>query len=337
MLDVARLAGVSLQTVSRVINGGTVAAETRERVLDAIRMLDYRPNSAARALVTGQTRTIGVISFDTIFHGPASTLLAIEQEAHAQDYFISIVSPVSDDAATVQDAVKRLRAQGVAGILVVAAHVRAMSAVLRFADDLPLVVVGSRHHDFPAVEIDQEAGAVLATTHLLEAGHETVFHLAGPADWQEANERVNGWRATLRAAGAKLQEPLRGDWTARSGYELADEILSRRDVTAVFAANDQMALGLLRAAHEAGRSVPDDLSIVGFDDIDEALYLTPPLTTVRQPFSDLGRQSFSLLLREVSEGRDVEQPTPLNPELVIRASTAQAPRATASSARNARA
>lgn len=324
MSDVARLSGVSLQTVSRVINGGAVAADTRERVLDSIRVLDYRPNSVARALVTGRTRTIGVISFDTRFYGPASTLLAIEQAAHARDYFIIIVSPASDDAPTVQDAVKRLRGQGVEGILVVSAHAQAMSTVLRFADDLPLVVVGSRHHHFSAVEIDQEAGAVLATRHLLDAGHETVFHLAGPADWREANERIGGWRSTVVAAGATLYEPPRGDWTARSGYELADQILSRRDITAVFAANDQMALGLLRAANEAGRSVPEDLSIVGFDDIDEALYLTPPLTTVRQPFADLGRESLSLLLREIAEGCDIDQPTPLIPELVIRSSTSLA-------------
>ena len=319
--DVARLSGVSAQTVSRVVNDGTVAPDTRARVLDAIRLLDYRPNSAARALVTGQTRTVGVISFDTNFHGPASTLLAIEREAHARDYFITTISPVSDDAATLQDAVERLRAQGVEGVLLVAAHVRATSAVLRFTDDLPLVVVGSRHHDFPAVAIDQAAGAALATTHLLDAGHKTVFHLAGPAEWQEANERVSGWRSTVLACGAKLHPPLRGDWTARSGYDLASQVLSQREITAVFAANDQMALGFLRAAHEAGRSVPEDLSIVGFDDIDEAPYLTPPLTTVSQPFSDLGRQSFSLLLDEISEGRRISEPPLISPSLVIRSST----------------
>jgi DNA-binding LacI/PurR family transcriptional regulator len=322
MSDVARLAGVSHQTVSRVINGGIVATATRDRVLEAIRMLDYRPNSAARALVTGKTRTIGVISFDTTLHGPASTLLAIEQAAHSDEYFTSIASLRAIDPTSVRDAVHRLRLQGIEGILLIAPQVSAISAMLGLAADIPIVAVeAGPPHGFPVVAVDQEAGAVAATRHLLDAGHATVFHVAGPVDWEEANQRVSGWRSALLAAGAPVPDPLRGDWSARAGYELAAQLLSRRDVTAVFAANDQMALGLLRASHEAGLSIPQDLSIVGFDDITEAQYFTPPLTTVRQPFAEMGRQAFELLLREIAAGRRSEQRVVIGPELVVRASS----------------
>jgi DNA-binding LacI/PurR family transcriptional regulator len=136
----------------------------------------------------------------------------------------------------------------------------------------------------PVVTVDQVAGAAAATRHLLELGHRTVWHVAGPADWLEARQRVDGWMAALEAAGAAPPPLVAGDWSASSGYEIGKRLASVRDVTAVFAANDQMALGILRAMHEAGRDVPRDLSVVGFDDIPEAQFFTPPLTTVHQDF-----------------------------------------------------
>lgn len=322
MSDVARLAGVSLQTVSRVVNGGTVALGTRDRVLDAIRVLDYKPNSAARALATGRTRTIGLISLDTNHYGPTRTLVAIQQAAHEQEYFTTAVSLGSASPSSIQEGIGRLRLHGVEGILLVGPHLDAVRAMPRIADEIPIVAVGAGPQEGVAlVAVDHEAGAIEATRHLLDAGHTTVFHIAGPPDWDETRRRMTGWRSALMAAGATVIPPVSGDWSSRSGYELGRQVLSRQGITAVFAANDQMALGLLRAANEAGRSIPGDLSIVGFDDIPESAYLTPPLTTVRQPFTDLGHRAFEVLINEITDRSQTVDQIVINPELVVRSST----------------
>jgi DNA-binding LacI/PurR family transcriptional regulator len=324
MADVARVAGVSHQTVSRVINEADhVRPETRERVLRAMLELDYRPNSVARALVTGRSHTLGVVSFDTTLYGPASTLFGIERAAHAEGYFVSIVSVTSLDRASVLGAVERLRAQGVDGILIITPQDSAAEAVLHLPPDMPVVAVeAGPEGSVPVVAVDQLAGAAAATRHLLELGHRTVWHIAGPADWLEARQRVEGWAAALAEAGADAPPVLYGDWSARSGYELGKRLGTVRDVTAVFAANDQMALGLLRAVYEAGRQVPRDLSVVGFDDIPEAQFFTPPLTTVRQDFNEMGRQSLMLLLAEIAAANRASDRVVVEPELRIRESTA---------------
>jgi DNA-binding LacI/PurR family transcriptional regulator len=177
----------------------------------------------------------------------------------------------------------------------------------------------------PVATVDQVAGAAAATRHLLNLGHTTVAHIAGPTDWKEAEERIDGWRSVLELARAPVQPPLRGDWTPRSGYELAESLLATPDVTAVLVANDQMALGLLRRLHELGREVPRHLSVVGFDDIPEAAYFTPPLTTVRQDFAELGRRCLHLLLGRI-DGEEVPVRAVVAPELVVRGSTGAAPK-----------
>jgi len=326
MADVARLAGVSHQTVSRVINDSAhVRAETRARVLAAMRTLDYRPNPAARALVTGRSRTLGVVSFDTTLYGPASTLFAIEQAAHAAGYFITIVSLLAMDRASVLGAVDRLRVQGVDGILVITPQEGAAAAVANLPSAVPVVAVeAGRPGSVPVVAVDQFAGAVSATQLLLDLGHRTVWHIAGPRDFLEAQQRVEGWRATLSAAGAEAPPVLTGDWSPRSGYEIGRRLAEDPEVTAVFVANDQMALGVLRALHERGRSIPREISIVGFDDIPEAQYFTPPLTTVRQDFGEMGRSSLRLLLDLMRSDQAPSRLT-IAPELVVRRSTAPPP------------
>jgi DNA-binding LacI/PurR family transcriptional regulator len=326
MADVARLAGVSHQTVSRVINDSAhVRAETRARVLAAMRTLDYRPNPAARALVTGRSRTLGVVSFDTTLYGPASTLFAIEQAAHAAGYFITIVSLLAMDRASVLGAVDRLRVQGVDGILVITPQEGAAAAVANLPSAVPVVAVeAGRPGSVPVVAVDQFAGAVSATQLLLDLGHRTVWHIAGPRDFLEAQQRVEGWRATLDAAGAQAPPLLTGDWSPRSGYEVGRRLAEDPEVTAVFVANDQMALGVLRALHERGRSIPREISIVGFDDIPEAQYFTPPLTTVRQDFGEMGRSSLRLLLDLMQSGQPPSRLT-IAPELIVRRSTAPPP------------
>lgn len=329
MADVARRVGVSLQTVSRVLHDSPlVHHETRERVLDAMRQLDYRPSPAAQALVTGRSRLLGVVSFDTTLFGPASTLLGIERAAHEAGYAVTIASVHTLNRASLLAAIHRQRDQGVAGIVVIAPVKSAIAALRQLAPDVPVVAVGGGlDRSIPAVAVDQRGGAAAATRHLLDLGHRTVWHLAGPSDWLEAEQRIEGWRSALTTARAKIPPVLRGDWSAGSGYELAHELLRRSDVTAVFAANDQMALGLLRRIHEVGRDAPDKISVVGFDDIPEAAYFTPPLTTVRQDFAEVGRRCLRLLLARI-EGDATARSSRVvvASQLVLRESTAAASR-----------
>jgi DNA-binding LacI/PurR family transcriptional regulator len=328
MADVAKLAGVSHQTVSRVINDSAhVRPETKQRVLAAMRQLEYRPNPAARALVTGRSGTLGVVSFDTTLYGPASTLFAVEQAAHAAGYFITIVSLLVLDRTSVLGAVERLRVQGVDGILVITPQEGAADALVNLPAGVPLVAVeAGRPNSVPLVAVDQFAGAVSATQLLLDLGHETAWHVAGPRDFLEAQQRADGWRATLERAGAQVPPALVGDWSPASGYRVGQQLAADPDVTAIFVANDQMALGVLRALHESGREIPREVSIVGFDDIPEAQYFTPPLTTVRQDFGEMGRSSLRLLLELMRETDQPPQRVTIAPELVVRRSTGPPPR-----------
>jgi DNA-binding LacI/PurR family transcriptional regulator len=298
-----------------------VHRDTRERVLTAIRQLDYRPNLMAQALVTGHSRTLGVVSFDTTLYGPASTLLGIEQAAHGAGYAVSIASLQSLNRPSMLGAIDRLQGQGVEGIIVIAPQRSAVNALLHLSHRVPLVAVeAGPDESVPVVAVDQFAGAAAATRHLLDLGHRNVWHLAGPPDFLEAELRIAGWKATLKAAGIQPPPFIRGDWSARSGYEVGQRLIQQPEVTAVFVGNDQMALGLLRALHEAGRAIPKDISVVGFDDIPEAAYFTPPLTTIRQDFPEAGRRCLQLLVTLI-EARENPANVMVDPELVVRGST----------------
>ena len=329
MSDVAARAGVSHQTVSRVINGHPhVAPQTRERVEQAIRELGYRPNTAARALVTGSTRTLGFVTVNMNQYGPAQTLVGLEQAARAAGYSLAVTVLDEATAEAMRDAVDRFLAQSVDAVLALATYDDAAEALHLVHTPLPLVTVQSGGAvEEPAVGVDQVAGARLVTRHLLDLGHRTVHHVTGPADSQEARDRITGWRAELAAAGADVPVSVYGDWTPSSGYEAGRLLAARRrageDVTAVFLANDQMALGLLAALHEEGLEVPRDVSVVGFDDLPEAPYLTPPLTTVRQDFAELGHRAVELVLARLA-GRELHL-EPVPPTLLVRASTGSAP------------
>jgi DNA-binding LacI/PurR family transcriptional regulator len=329
MADVARLAGVSHQTVSRVLNEHpNVRPLTRDRVLAAIRELEYRPNAAARTLVTRRTHTLGVISFDTTLYGPASLLYGIERAAH-DTYYVSIASLPLLDRRSVKEAIDRLLGQGVEGIIVIAPQTSAVAALSHMPDQVPLVAVGcGTRASLTSVAIDNAAGAASATRYLLDLGHETVYHVAGPGTWLDAQERIDGWRSALHDAGAPEPVVLTGDWSARSGYELGHRLASIRDVTAVFCANDTMALGVVRALAEHGRRVPDDVSIVGFDDVPEAGFYLPPLTTVRQDFGEVGRRALGALIERMSGAGEPLPRLRVAPELVVRSSAARPRRAT---------
>ena len=330
MADVARVAGVSQQTVSRVLNDRpNVRPATRERVLEAIRELGYRPNAAARTLVTRRSNTLGVISFNTTLYGPASMLYGIEQAAKQHDYFVTVAALAAMDRRSVFEAVERLRDQAVEGIIVIAPQTTAVSALANTPSDVPLVAVGCGvHAALRAVAVDNEAGAERATSYLLDLGHRTVHHLAGPRTWLDAQEREAGWRRALTARGAAVSEPFKGgDWSARTGYELGRQIVRDPDVSAVFCANDHLALGLMRALQAAGRRVPEDVSVIGFDDIPDAEFFGPALTTVRQDFDELGRRALLALIRSIGGAagpRPAAGPVAaIDPSLVVRASTAR--------------
>jgi DNA-binding LacI/PurR family transcriptional regulator len=328
MTDVALLAGVSHQTVSRVINKhGSVAATTRLRVLAAIEELGYRRNRAAVALVTGRSQTLGVVTLNSTLYGPASTLYGIEQAALESKYFITVASLPSTDRPAVRHAIGRLVDQGVDGIVVIAPLVSVAEALADLPTDLPVVAVeGDPEADIDVVTVDQYTGAWSATEHLLGLGHRTVWHVAGPTtDWLEARQRMAGWRAALEKAGAEAPPPLRGDWSAKSGFEAGQMLARMRDVTAVFVANDSMAVGVLRAFRESGRGVPGDVSVVGFDDVPEAAYFSPSLTTVRQDFGEVGRRSLALLLEQIGSGARPAKRHVVGTTLLVRDSTAGGP------------
>ncbi|WP_370325334.1 LacI family DNA-binding transcriptional regulator [Euzebya sp.] len=328
MADVAALAGVSQMTVSRVINGtATVRPATRERVLAAMRSLDYQPNTAARALATGRSSRLGVVSHNATLFGPTSTLHEIERVARSAGYTVSVITADALDTVGIRTAVDALRRQPVDGIVIMTPHRDAVAGVEALDCDVPIVTVhGRTGHGAAAVTIDQRAGARRATNLLLSLGHETIWHIAGPQEWLEAQERAEAWATALRDADRPVPDLLQGDWDARSGYELGRQLLVEHpEVTAVFAANDRLALGLYRAAAELGRRIPEDLSIVGFDDVPEAAYYAPPLTTIRQDFGQVGKLSIALLLDEVDNGGATVRYPVVDADVVLRDSTAPPP------------
>ena len=327
-MDVARLAGVSHQTVSRVLNEHpNVSEQTRLKVRAAIADLGYRPNRTARALVTGTSKVIGVVAPNTALYGPASMLAAFEQAAQQSGFAVNVGSVRTLDERSLADAVERHLDQRVAGLVVIAPVASAGPALARLPEDVPLVTIdGDPERPSTLVTVDQVAGARLATEHLLAAGHATVWHLAGPADWFDAAGRVRGWEQALRDAGAELPPLLTGDWSAESGYRNGKLLARLPEVTAVFTANDHVALGLLRALSEHGRRVPEDISIVGFDDVPQAAYYTPPLTTVRPDFDAVATAGLELLLQQIESGTtELGERRTIAPALVVRDSVAPPP------------
>ncbi|WP_062287781.1 LacI family DNA-binding transcriptional regulator [Demequina phytophila] len=328
IFDVARLAGVSHQTVSRVINGmPNVRPATKERVEKAIAQLHYSPSPAARALVTRRTRTIGLITPNVTDHGPASVAMHINLAAREARYSMDSVGVPGDDQAVVRGAIEGLLRQRVDAIVVVVAQVAALEVVQGLDLGVPIVAVASTAHPGPRiVSIDQYRGARAAVRHLAELGHSRILHIAGPADAPDATERVRGWRDELAARRLEVVEPLTGDWSAASGHRIGIG-LDIEPGTAIFVGNDQMAVGLLSALRGRALRVPEDVSVVGFDDIPEAAYLYPPLTTVHQDFEALGRMAMQKVLVALEEGAAESSATPIPTTLVVRASTRAAPEA----------
>jgi DNA-binding LacI/PurR family transcriptional regulator len=324
MTDVAKLAGVSHQTVSRVLNDHpNVREHTRMRVLAAINQLGYRPNRAARMLATGTSQVIGVVSQSSTLYGPAAAVAALAEAALQHGFTVSLESVRTLDRKPIADAIGRHLDQRVAGLVVIAPVESANDALDDIADDIPLVSIdGDPDRPTGLVTVDQEAGAYAATAHLLGTGHATVWHVSGPSNWFDARGRIAGWRRALEEAGAVVPPVMPADWSAASGYRTGQILAHMNDVTAVFAANDHLALGILRALHEGRRLVPNDVSVVGFDDVAEAAYYIPPLTTVRPDFQAVATATIDLLLAQIRAGQRIRDQRILAPELITRASVA---------------
>ncbi|MDH6235717.1 DNA-binding LacI/PurR family transcriptional regulator [Cryobacterium sp. CG_9.6] len=318
---------MSHQTVSRVLNDHpSIRDSTRERVLAAMAELSYRPNRAARALGAGRSHTIGVLAASNAQFGPASSISAIEDAARAAGYYVITANLNALDPDSIHDAIDHLMSQSIEGLVVVAPQVRVFDALTRMSIQVPYVSLQSSTVTGPtALSVDQIEGARLATRHLIDLGHREILHLAGPQDWIEAEARMRGFLDEIDRADLRTHPPILGDWTADFGYFAGRELTYNRDFTAVFAANDQMAVGLLHAFRDSGVSVPGDVSVVGFDDIPLAAHVWPPLTTVHENFTEIGRRAVALLLGEVQGTNDSVDTLQTLPRLVVRESTGPAP------------
>ncbi|HEX7806897.1 MAG TPA: LacI family DNA-binding transcriptional regulator [Cellulomonas sp.] len=325
--DVARAAGVSQKTVSRVVNHDPqVSADVRRRVQEAIEQLGYRPNTAARSLLLGRSRTVGLLTLGSAAYGPASLAIATGRAVSAAGYGLRVVNTFDLDAETLENGLVSLLDQGVDAIVVneptamfrerkhgLAVPVLSLSGPLRLsATEL-------------VVQTDEASGVTEAVNHLLELGHATVHHIGGPPDWPSAVRRAEAWREALEAAGRDVPDVLAGDWSLDSGYEAGRTLARQPGVTAIFAANDHMAIGLARALQDAGRRVPDDVSIVGYDDVPEAAFLLRALTTVRQDLTVAAVRGVELLLQVLEGRRDDGLLETIPTRLVVRETTGPAP------------
>jgi DNA-binding LacI/PurR family transcriptional regulator len=328
MTDVARLAGVSQKTVSRVVNNERyVSEELREKVLRAAAELGFRPNTAARALITGRFRRIGVVSLGSALYGPASLLVALERATRAAGFSFMVANTAEGEPGEIQDAVDWLLAQGVDGIIL--SEPIDEGQRLRLDASVPIVSLGQAP-GLPEEQVALAGGRTAASckeavAHLLDLGHARVWHIAGPQEWWEGRERREGWAAAHRERGIEPPPPFEGDWSPAAGYAAGRALPP--EATAVFCANDDTAIGLIRALNEAGRRVPEDVSVIGFDDIPAAAYLSPPLTTIRQDFEADAIHGLNVLLRLLPGAAAPEtRDTAAAPRrLIVRASTAPPP------------
>lgn len=331
-MDVAKLAGVSGMTVSRVLNNRPrVSEETRARVLAVMEQLGFQPSTAARALVTGRSRTLGVVSFDSTLYGPASTLFAIERAARDLGYIASTLMLCENDPWTSADVIGHFMSQRVDGVIFAAPQAWTVTALPHLPAEVPAVAIdgflwspsGPAQRPVSVLAPEQAASSTAVVEHLLDLGHDTVWHVAGPANWAAAQAREQSWRDALGAAGREVPPVLRGDWSAESGYRFGRELAGKPGLTAIFAANDLMALGVLHALREAGIDVPGEVSLAGFDDVPEAAHYWPPLTTVRQNFDEVGRRALDLILGQIAGEAQEDHRIAIPSELIVRQSTAR--------------
>lgn len=326
LYDVARRAGVSYQTVSRVINNHpSVSPETKMRVEEAIAALDYRPNRAAQSLAGAKSRTLAMITYGLETFGPAQMVVSIEQASRQAGYDL-IFTNISDyHLANLRGAIDYIRRWEVDGLLLIS-PVEGLdySEIAALCGNIPITLTGTQQGiGVPSIVVDQREGTQQVTRHLLDLGHTRLCEISGPMRWFDAQERHHGWKQTLAESNIEAGMSVEGDWTTRSGYQATRSLLQRGErFTALVAGNDHMALGAIHALREAGLRVPEDVSVVGFDDAPEAAYFAPPLTTVRQDFEQVGRLGVENLIARIGHSSDAAPQTVISPQLIVRESTA---------------
>jgi LacI family transcriptional regulator len=323
--DVAEYSGVSYQTVSRVINNHpSVAEDTRQRVLGAIRALNYHPNRAARSLVTSRSDTIAIISFGVTFYGPGQMMSHITRHAKASGYRVSLSTVEQLGWNEVKSAIDDLHEHLIDGIIMIAPIISDFMPDIRtLIGHIPFIQIDTKAQEGVAsVVIEQAHGTKLAVEHLIELGHRQIAEISGPLNWYDAVMRHHSWQETMKRHQLPYHMSVEGNWSAQSGYDgIRTLVKSGAKFTAVAVANDQMALGAMAALSELGLRVPQDVSVVGYDNIPESAYFIPPLTTIHQDFEALGEQCVDYLVSLISNPDTPIHQRVLYPKLVIRDST----------------
>lgn len=324
LMDVAKKAGVSHQTVSRVVNGNkNVSEKTRKKVFKFLEEMEYVRNQAARSLATGRTSKIGILGMETTLYGPTIIFHDIQVAARKAGYDLVIELTKDIDDTSVSDGIRHLIEHGVDGIVVITPQANGSTNLQSLKIKIPIVVHEGKRTDYISiVSSNQFKGGVLATEHLINLGHKNIGHLGGPLTFFEATERHRGWETALSRSGLPAARYLVGDWSAQSGYELTFDLLQDLSMTAIFVANDAMALGAMKAISELGLKVPDNVSLVGYDNSPETPYLIPALTTVDQRFDLLASNSINQLIKFLNSKSSKSTITHISPELIIRGSSA---------------
>jgi len=324
--DVADHSGVSYQTVSRVINNHPrVADETRKRVLKSIEELNYHPNRAARSLVTNRSDTIAIISFGTMFYGPGQMVANITQHAKKNGYRVSPSSVHKLERSDVKAALDDLHEHLIDGLIMVAPIVSDFMAEIReMVGDIPFIQIDTKPQPgIASVVIEQRYGSQLAVEHLIELGHRQIAEISGPMNWYDAITRHESFVETMQQHDLPHSMVVEGSWSSESGYEGVKSLLDDdAEFTGLVVANDQMALGAIAALNERGMRIPEDVSVVGFDNIPESAYFLPALTTVDQNFESMGEQAVEYLVSLIQNPDAHIHQRVLYPELVVRNSTA---------------
>jgi LacI family transcriptional regulator len=322
--DVAAQSGVSYQTVSRVINNmPDVAPKTRLRILNVMEDLGYRPNMTARHLVSQRSTVIGFVTWATSFYGPAQIMINVERAARETDYTLMFAGIRDASIDRIRRAVNKLCAHRVAGILMHLPFEMDLRPLREMCVNVPLVAVDcDLGFEAPSVHVRQEHGAYLATKYLLSLGHTKIAYLRGPMVWRVARLRYQGWLKAMKEAGHAPGPCIDGNWTSRGGFEATLKLLreDREGFTALAVANDQMALGAIQACEENGLRVPQKISIVGFDNLPEAAFFRPPLSTIKHDFGSIGTLSIRCLMEQFRGSRESSQTYTIEPTFVERLS-----------------
>nr|WP_076389318.1 LacI family DNA-binding transcriptional regulator [Vaginimicrobium propionicum] len=326
MREVAAAAGVSHMTVSRVLNGNArIRPETKQKVQAAIEELGYRPNTLARALAAGRTHQIGMLIHAYSEYGPMNMLRAMYTAARDSGY-VPIVYMLQDGLTEeFNQGLDVLTSRQVDGMVIIAPRSSSTEFIGSATLTAPSILFSSINRtddNIPLLHqacIDQHTGATLAVDHLISRGHKVIAHIAGPQDWFDAQNRLCAWQHCIAKSGLQKPPVVIGDWSAESGYAAADKLLQIPGLTAVFAANDQMALGLIHGLTARGYRVPDDISVVGFDGQPDSGHFIPPLTTVHQDFDELGKLGMRMLVARI-EGAEGQPSQRIQPELIVRSS-----------------